>query len=90
MSCVVENTQDTSKAVDIPSKDKPPGGAVRVYSDTQGDQVAPASYVPYCDLAKAQLSYHGHRDCVRLRLLDKISCIVDSPNDPPMSFIAFA
>ncbi|KAF6035312.1 SPAG9 [Bugula neritina] len=61
----LENQQDASKAVDIPGKDKPPGGAVRVYSDVQGDQVTPASYVPYCDISQAQLSYHGHRDCVR-------------------------
>ncbi|XP_067949337.1 C-Jun-amino-terminal kinase-interacting protein 4-like isoform X1 [Watersipora subatra] len=60
-----ESQQDTSKAVDIPSKEKPPGGAVRVYSDAQGDDVAPATFVPYCDLSLAQLSYHGHRDCIR-------------------------
>lgn len=51
--------------MDIPSKEKPPGGAVRVYSDTSGDRVTPASFVPYCDLSLAQLSYHGHRDRVR-------------------------
>lgn len=62
---ITEILQDASKAVDIPGKDKPPGGAVRVYSDTQTDRVTPASYVPYCDLSQAQLSYHGHRDCVR-------------------------
>lgn len=60
-----EIVQDTSKAVDIPGKEKAPGGAVRVYSDCRSERVTPASYIPYCDLALAQLSYHGHRDRVR-------------------------
>ena len=42
-----------------------PGGVVRVYSDTRGEQLTPASFIPYCHMAHAQLSFHGHRDAVK-------------------------
>ncbi|XP_054614492.1 sperm associated antigen 9a isoform X3 [Dunckerocampus dactyliophorus] len=42
-----------------------PGGAVRVYSDDGADGVLPASFVPYCSMAHAQLCFHGHRDAVK-------------------------
>lgn len=42
-----------------------PGGLVRVYSDSQTDSVTPASFIPYCTMAQAQLSFHGHRDAVK-------------------------
>ncbi|KAK9695935.1 JNK-interacting protein leucine zipper II [Popillia japonica] len=35
-----------------------PGGGVRV-------STAPGSYIPYCSMAHAQLSFHGHRDSVK-------------------------
>lgn len=35
-----------------------PGGSVRV-------PPAPGSFVPYCTMAHAQLSFHGHRDAVK-------------------------
>lgn len=41
-----------------------PGAVVRVYADTK-DQVTPGSFVPYCSMAQAQLSFHGHRDAVK-------------------------
>ncbi|XP_076319406.1 C-Jun-amino-terminal kinase-interacting protein 4-like isoform X26 [Tachypleus tridentatus] len=43
---------------------KAPGGMVRVYSDTK-DNVTPGSFIPYCSMAQAQLSFHGHRDAVK-------------------------
>ncbi|XP_043188191.1 C-Jun-amino-terminal kinase-interacting protein 4-like isoform X14 [Amphibalanus amphitrite] len=42
-----------------------PGGVVRVYSDARGEQLTPASFIPYCHMAHAQLSFHGHRDAVK-------------------------
>ena len=42
-----------------------PGGVVRVYSDVSTDSVTPASFVPYCSMAHAQLSFHGHKDAVK-------------------------
>lgn len=40
-----------------------PGGVVRVYSDNA--KVYPGSFIPFCSMAQAQLSFHGHRDCVK-------------------------
>ncbi|KAK3100549.1 hypothetical protein FSP39_021628 [Pinctada imbricata] len=42
-----------------------PGGIIRVYSDTKTDSVTPGSFTPYCTMAQAQLSFHGHRDAVK-------------------------
>uniref|UniRef100_A0A646QFG0 C-jun-amino-terminal kinase-interacting protein 3 n=1 Tax=Hemiscolopendra marginata TaxID=943146 RepID=A0A646QFG0_9MYRI len=43
---------------------KTPGGVVRVYSNPN-DKVTPGSFIPYCSMAQAQLSFHGHRDAVK-------------------------
>ncbi|GAB6019442.1 hypothetical protein CHUAL_001023 [Chamberlinius hualienensis] len=43
---------------------KGPGGVVRVYADSK-DNVTPGSFIPYCSMAQAQLSFHGHRDAVK-------------------------
>ncbi|OUC47935.1 hypothetical protein D917_01324 [Trichinella nativa] len=44
-----------------------PGEAIRVYSDGSGnsDQICPGTFVPYCNMVLAQLSFHGHRDAVK-------------------------
>ncbi|XP_061702027.1 sperm associated antigen 9a isoform X2 [Syngnathoides biaculeatus] len=42
-----------------------PGSAVRVYSDDGAEGALPASFVPYCSMAHAQLCFHGHRDAVK-------------------------
>ena len=42
-----------------------PGGVVRVYTDSSGTKVTPGSFIPYCSMAQAQLSFHGHRDAVK-------------------------
>ncbi|XP_078684423.1 C-Jun-amino-terminal kinase-interacting protein 4-like isoform X13 [Branchiostoma floridae x Branchiostoma belcheri] len=60
----------------IPASNKPsgppaaasvsrPGGVIRVYSDANSDTVTPGSFIPYCSMAHAQLSFHGHRDAVK-------------------------
>ncbi|CAN8012087.1 unnamed protein product, partial [Ixodes pacificus] len=43
---------------------KMPGGVVRVYSDSR-ENITTGSFVPYCSMAQAQLSFHGHRDAVK-------------------------
>ncbi|KAK4308658.1 hypothetical protein Pmani_019656 [Petrolisthes manimaculis] len=47
------------------SNTRTPGGVVRVYSDGAEGVVAGGSYAPYCSMAQAQLSFHGHRDAVK-------------------------
>uniref|UniRef100_A0A3B5L6U1 RH2 domain-containing protein n=1 Tax=Xiphophorus couchianus TaxID=32473 RepID=A0A3B5L6U1_9TELE len=42
-----------------------PGGVVRVYGDDSGDKVTAGTVVPYCSMAHAQLSFHGHRNAVQ-------------------------
>ncbi|MEQ2295344.1 C-Jun-amino-terminal kinase-interacting protein 4 [Ameca splendens] len=42
-----------------------PGGVVRVYGDDSGDKVTAGTIVPYCSMAHAQLSFHGHRNAVQ-------------------------
>lgn len=41
-----------------------PGGVVRVYTEAGGGVVS-GSFVPFCSMAQAQLSFHGHRDAVK-------------------------
>uniref|UniRef100_T1IY26 C-Jun-amino-terminal kinase-interacting protein 4 n=1 Tax=Strigamia maritima TaxID=126957 RepID=T1IY26_STRMM len=43
---------------------KTPGGVVRVYANPN-DKLTPGSFIPYCSMAQAQLSFHGHRDAVK-------------------------
>ncbi|XP_041076813.1 C-Jun-amino-terminal kinase-interacting protein 4-like isoform X3 [Polyodon spathula] len=42
-----------------------PGGVIRVYGDESSDKVTPATFIPYCSMAHAQLCFHGHRDAVK-------------------------
>ncbi|XP_067139297.1 C-Jun-amino-terminal kinase-interacting protein 4-like isoform X2 [Centruroides vittatus] len=55
---------ERNKPTLTPNKSKTPGGVVRVYSDKKED-VTTNSYIPYCSMAQAQLSFHGHRDSVK-------------------------
>jgi hypothetical protein len=47
---------------------KGPGGLIRVYSDPVTDRVAPGTFIPYCNMTQAQLSFHGHKDAVKFFL----------------------
>ncbi|CAL1271485.1 unnamed protein product [Larinioides sclopetarius] len=38
--------------------------SIRVYTDGK-DNVTPGSFVPYCNMSEAQLSFHGHKDAVK-------------------------
>ena len=42
-----------------------PGGVVRVYSSPPKDSGSPGTFTPYCSMAQAQLSFHGHKDAVK-------------------------
>ncbi|XP_075229988.1 JNK-interacting protein syd isoform X4 [Lycorma delicatula] len=42
-----------------------PGSVVRLFADSVTSQLTPASFIPYCSMAQAQLSFHGHRDAVK-------------------------
>jgi len=44
-----------------------PGGAMRVYTDanSQKDQITSGTFIPYCSMANAQLSFHGYREAVK-------------------------
>lgn len=42
-----------------------PGSIVRVYADAQSNRITPGSFIPYCSMAQAQLSFHGHREAVK-------------------------
>ena len=41
-----------------------PGDIIRVYVDGK-ENVTPGSFVPYCSMSEAQLSFHGHKDAVK-------------------------
>lgn len=40
-------------------------GVVRVYGNAATDSVFPGSFIPYCNISQAQLSFHGHKDAVK-------------------------
>ena len=54
-----------------------PGGIVRVYNDVKTDSVTPGSFIPYCTMAQAQLSFHGHRDAVKFFVVVPGKCKTD-------------
>merc|ERR1711997_1054600 len=43
----------------------PVGEAVKVYADSHNDRLTMETFIPYCSMAQAQLSFHGHRDAVK-------------------------
>ncbi|XP_053976020.1 C-Jun-amino-terminal kinase-interacting protein 4 isoform X4 [Hylaeus volcanicus] len=45
-------------------KSDAPGMGVRIFASDRG--VTPGSFIPYCSMAHAQLSFHGHRDAVKM------------------------
>ena len=38
---------------------------VKVYADGHNDKLTMETFIPYCSMAQAQLSFHGHRDAVK-------------------------
>ena len=65
VSCFLIFFSANKQHVSMGSSTGRPGGIVRVYSDNKTDSVTPGSFIPYCTMAQAQLSFHGHRDAVK-------------------------
>jgi len=61
---VTKSTSGNFIADVIENTNMGPNGSMRVYSDHK-DRVTPGSFIPYCSMAQAQLSFHGHRDAVK-------------------------
>jgi len=61
-----DNSKQTCSSTNLVSggAGKTPGGVVRVYANPN-DKVTVGSFIPYCSMAQAQLSFHGHRDAVK-------------------------
>lgn len=53
-----------SRVQTVGGKVEAPGVGVRIFASDRG--VTPGSFVPYCSMAHAQLSFHGHRDAVKM------------------------
>ncbi|XP_043278658.1 JNK-interacting protein 3 isoform X3 [Venturia canescens] len=53
-----------SRVQSVGGKFDAPGVGVRIFASDRG--VTPGSFVPYCSMAHAQLSFHGHRDAVKM------------------------
>ncbi|XP_034940647.1 JNK-interacting protein 3 isoform X3 [Chelonus insularis] len=53
-----------SRVQSMGGKGDAPGVGVRVFASEKG--VTPGSFIPYCSMAHAQLSFHGHRDAVKM------------------------
>ncbi|KAF6201697.1 hypothetical protein GE061_004092, partial [Apolygus lucorum] len=54
-----------SEAGVINANNRVPGGVVRVFADPTSSHLTPATFIPYCSMQHAQLSFHGHRDAVK-------------------------
>merc|ERR1719412_627607 len=46
-------------------ENKGPGKVMRVFSDSKNQLMTAETFIPYCTMAQAQLSFHGHRDAVK-------------------------
>lgn len=62
VSCLADACSNSSG---VSSSVRMPGGVVRVFADSVTSQLTPGSFIPYCSMAQAQLSFHGHRDAVK-------------------------
>ncbi|GAB1604627.1 C-Jun-amino-terminal kinase-interacting protein 4-like [Argonauta hians] len=58
-------SESNKQPVSTGSHPNRPGNVIRVYSDSKGDNITPGTFIPYCTMAQAQLSFHGHRDAVK-------------------------
>jgi hypothetical protein len=85
------NSQQISDAIE--AKAPGPGAAMRVYTDRRQTMTA-ETFIPYCSMSQAQLSFHGHRDAVKFFVsvpgnggLTSMGSLVSSPvsRQPPSS-----
>ena len=60
-----ESKPDIHSAFDTGKSSGGPGKVMRVYSDAKTQVLMAETFIPYCSMAQAQLSFHGHRDAVK-------------------------
>ncbi|KAJ8866190.1 hypothetical protein PR048_033714 [Dryococelus australis] len=65
-----------------------PGGVVRVYADNSS-KVTPGSFIPYCSMAQAQLSFHGHRDAVKFFVAVPVVSFAALGNEFPYRIVQY-
>nr|XP_012139232.1 PREDICTED: JNK-interacting protein 3 isoform X1 [Megachile rotundata]XP_012139233.1 PREDICTED: JNK-interacting protein 3 isoform X1 [Megachile rotundata]XP_012139234.1 PREDICTED: JNK-interacting protein 3 isoform X1 [Megachile rotundata]XP_012139235.1 PREDICTED: JNK-interacting protein 3 isoform X1 [Megachile rotundata] len=58
------NSMAVSRVQATSGKGDAPGVGVRIFASDHG--VTLGSFIPYCSMAHAQLSFHGHRDAVKM------------------------
>uniref|UniRef100_A0A0N5BYZ7 JNK-interacting protein n=1 Tax=Strongyloides papillosus TaxID=174720 RepID=A0A0N5BYZ7_STREA len=58
----------TGVILSVPLNENSDGKKPEVYSDPTTERVAASSFIPYCDMEQAQVSYHGHKDSIRFLL----------------------
>ena len=75
MYLYVSGTQSSS--VSSSSGGNKPGGVVRVYKDPVDNKVTSATFIPYCSMANAQLSFHGFKEAVRFFIAVKGSFCIE-------------
>ncbi|MCP9259207.1 C-Jun-amino-terminal kinase-interacting protein 4 [Dirofilaria immitis] len=64
-----ENRVETKEETRLHTEDvRGPGGLIRVYGGMASERTSPDNFIPYCDMSRAQLSFHGHKDSVKFFL----------------------
>lgn len=62
---------------------------MRVYTDNKSDSVIPGSFIPYCSIAQAQLSFHGHKDAVKFFVTVPGESVAQLAFQPPHFLFTF-
>uniref|UniRef100_A0AC35TJ29 JNK-interacting protein 3 n=1 Tax=Rhabditophanes sp. KR3021 TaxID=114890 RepID=A0AC35TJ29_9BILA len=58
----------TGVILSVPLNEDPNNKNPEIYADPNTERVAVSSFIPYCDMELAQLSFHGHKDSIRFFL----------------------
>lgn len=81
-------SESAGSAGNIVGAARGPGSIVRVYADAQSNRITPGSFIPYCSMAQAQLSFHGHREAVKFFVSvpgsGGLSAATSAPTDTPI------
>ncbi|CAF1285799.1 unnamed protein product [Adineta steineri] len=76
---LTDNITTATSATTSPTSTKP-GSVVRVYDQPSSSASSSSSYIPYCSMNNAQLSFHGYRDAVKF--------FVAVPGQPPSKLLS--
>ncbi|CAF1455688.1 unnamed protein product, partial [Adineta steineri] len=76
---LTDNVTTATSATTSPTSTKP-GSVVRVYDQPSSSASSSSSYIPYCSMNNAQLSFHGYRDAVKF--------FVAVPGQPPSKLLS--